>query len=211
MSKLTGAELVELVTRHGFPDRVTAIAIVLGESGGNPSAVNREANGNVDRGLWQISSRWHPQVTDAEAFSVEWSTRYALQLSKGGTDWTPWHARKSPRFPGHIETARGWVNAAGTSKNPGTAEKDLFENGSSPGALDLLRAGGSAVAGAVPGVSAVGDVLGMLGRILGALISRDFWTRAGYVSAGLVFLFIAFQLFSPAKDIATSLIASKVG
>ena len=52
------AQLAALWRQAGGPSRAsgTMAAIVLAESGGDPSAVNRDANGTVDRGLWQINS-----------------------------------------------------------------------------------------------------------------------------------------------------------
>lgn len=32
------------------------------------------------RGVWQITDCYHPEVSDAEAYSVEWSTAWALPL-----------------------------------------------------------------------------------------------------------------------------------
>lgn len=182
MSVLTPDQIAELVTRYNFADRRTAIAVVLGESGGDPRAVNREP-GNIDRGLWQISSKWHPNVTDAQAFDVDWSTRYAHTLSSGGTDYNAWHVTRSARWPELYEQA-GRVTVPGSE-------------GGSPGLGDIV--------GSVPYVGdAVGAVTGAVGAIaspfagiidlaskaLGVITSGDFWRRVGFAIAGVVLLYL---------------------
>lgn len=220
MARLTGTELVELVTRYRFPDRRTAIAVILGESGGDPSAINREP-GNIDRGLWQISSKWHPNFSDAAAFDVNRSTQYAFQLSKGGTDFSLWNATKSRNFAGHLGTAAGYLSAAGNGFAGTTATGDPSGVGGAGVGLSGVGMGvgiGDAynwVTDRTPGFSTLSDVLAMLGKVLGALTSRDFWTRAGYVLAGLALLLAAAYLLfmAPARRAALGAIskASPVG
>ncbi len=37
------------------------------------------------RGVWQINNCAHPTITDAQAFDVEWSTRWAMEeITKNG-------------------------------------------------------------------------------------------------------------------------------
>src|SRR5215469_18063594 len=49
-------------------DPVTATAVALAESGGNPAALGQNPDGSRDRGLWQVNDRAHPDVADACAF-----------------------------------------------------------------------------------------------------------------------------------------------
>lgn len=45
---------------------------------------------NSDRGLWQISSRWWPQYSDAQADDPAQAARIVLTLSNGGTSFSRW-------------------------------------------------------------------------------------------------------------------------
>ena len=63
-----------------------AAAIALGESGGNPNAINHNTNGTIDRGLWQINSI-HGALSTLDPAG---NARAAVQISGNGSDWTPW-------------------------------------------------------------------------------------------------------------------------
>lgn len=58
-----------------------AICIVTHESQLDPSKLGDDGN---SRGLWQISKIWHPEVSDAVAFSEVSSTQWALDWIKKG-------------------------------------------------------------------------------------------------------------------------------
>lgn len=61
----------------------TAVAVALQESGGWTQATNVNPDGSIDRGLWQINSKAHPEVTEAQAFDPVWATAYAYQVYQG--------------------------------------------------------------------------------------------------------------------------------
>lgn len=220
MARMSPVELAELVTEYGFADRVTAVAVILGESGGDPSATNREP-GNVDRGLWQISSKWHPNVSDAEAYDVQASTAYALQLSSGGSDFNPWHATRASQFASHRRTAeqavaehdqgdgdggQPWWKKVPIPNVPGMPNPGAI--GAGAGAIgDAADKVGGAVTGAVSGV---GDVLGYAGKALSVLTSADFWKRAAWALAGLALVVLGvWAIFG--RDITSGLVAAKTG
>lgn len=75
-------------------DLVTAIRVMLGESGGNPRARNVNRNGTVDRGLWQLNSATVPD--DAIAFDPERATRAAFALWRR-RGWAPWYTLRHKR------------------------------------------------------------------------------------------------------------------
>lgn len=216
MSVLTPEQIYQLVSEFGFADKITATAIVLGESGGDPRAVNRNSDTSIDRGLWQINSRWHPGVTERMAFDVALSTGYALQISQGGTNFQLWNARLHRNFPDHLRRAEQAANAVGSTGGAPSG------GGSSPGWRDLVDAGGNAVLDAVPGggiirgaFSTAADIFAMLGKVLGVITSKDFWTRAAYILAGLALVAAAAYLvfMAPARKAALGAIsdASPVG
>lgn len=84
---LTLAQLRAIATRNGFPDPPLAAAVAMAESGGNRFAVGDRA---TSFGLWQIHTPAHPQFIAAELFDVDNNARAAFEISKGGTDWSPW-------------------------------------------------------------------------------------------------------------------------
>lgn len=65
------------------------LAVAWCESSLNPAAVGDLRLG-VSRGVFQISRRWHPDITDAQAFDPDWSSEWAArQFAKGNARiWT---------------------------------------------------------------------------------------------------------------------------
>jgi len=51
-------------------------AILWQESEYNPKAKNDGGEDGVDRGIAQINSKWHPEVTDEQAYDPEWSIKW---------------------------------------------------------------------------------------------------------------------------------------
>ncbi|GMA59750.1 peptidoglycan-binding protein [Alicyclobacillus fastidiosus] len=49
------------------------------ESGFNASAKDVDSNGSVDRGIAQINSAAHPEITDAEAYNAAWAINWMAQ------------------------------------------------------------------------------------------------------------------------------------
>jgi hypothetical protein len=68
-----------------------AVAVAKAESGFRPDATNTVGNTRgIDRGLWQINSYWHPNVSKECAFSPSCNARAMYNISKKGTTWRPW-------------------------------------------------------------------------------------------------------------------------
>jgi hypothetical protein len=110
-------------------DLVIAVAVCVAESGGTPSIYYCEgsglvayyppvncASGSYDRGLWQINSQSHPEVTDACAFSPQCNATAAYQISDQGTDFAPWAVYDSDLYARYLGAAQAAVSglAAGT-------------------------------------------------------------------------------------------------
>lgn len=97
--QLTYKQALALCRAVGFPlgkTLDTAVAVMCAESGRYTEAWhdNLDADGNVlstDRGLFQINSL-HVAITGAMAYNPKCNAEYTFQLSKHGTDWTPWAA-----------------------------------------------------------------------------------------------------------------------
>jgi len=63
--------------------------IVTHESQHRPEATG---DGGESRGLWQINKAWHPEVSDACAYSVACSTKWSLDRIRAGhvDEWSTW-------------------------------------------------------------------------------------------------------------------------
>jgi Lysozyme like domain len=64
----------------------TAAEVAMAESGGSQYATDKDGNGTVDRGYWQINSS-HGSLS---TYDVYGNARAAVLISSDGTNWTPW-------------------------------------------------------------------------------------------------------------------------
>ena len=91
-------------------DRATLerlVAVALAESGGNPSAVNRNTNGSIDVGLMQINSIHG--YKEAEMKIPSRNMAAAWSISGEGRNWKPWVAFNTGAYLLHIPAAKAGV------------------------------------------------------------------------------------------------------
>lgn len=75
-------------------DADLAVRVAKCESSLNPTATNTNAPNSIDRGLFQINSRFHPEVSDLQAFDPIFSTKFFCDAVKNG-NITWWSASKT--------------------------------------------------------------------------------------------------------------------
>jgi len=64
---------------------------------------------HADRGLWQISSYWWPQFSDAAVDDPMQAARVVHDISKGGTDFSPWDTYRGGAAQRHWDAdLDGW-------------------------------------------------------------------------------------------------------
>lgn len=106
--RMTLAQLRSLAAHLGFPDPVTAAAVAMAESGGNPGAINIVANplpGNAPErsfGLWQINTLAHPQYDEGQLGDPTYNGQAAFAISSGGRNWTPWSTYTSGAYRAYM-------------------------------------------------------------------------------------------------------------
>jgi hypothetical protein len=102
---------------HFKKDRaVVAVAVGMAESYCEKDAVGHNPptsgcpNGSDDRGLWQINSCYHPEVSDHCAFKPTCNARAAKRISDHGRDWSPWSAFNSGAYRQYLVVAKHAVH-----------------------------------------------------------------------------------------------------
>jgi len=84
---------IRRIATEELVDPDLAIRVALCESCLDPNAKNTNTDGSIDRGIYQINSKWHPEVTADQAFDAEFSIRFFCKAFKAGhLDW--WNASK---------------------------------------------------------------------------------------------------------------------
>jgi Lysozyme like domain len=76
----------------------TAIAVAMAESSGQVGATHTNADGSIDRGLWQINSV-HAEYDASRLLSDPgYNAQAAYAISGGGTNWNPWTTYRSGAY-----------------------------------------------------------------------------------------------------------------
>lgn len=87
------ASLMSILQQAGFRGEglKMAYAIAMAESGGRANAHNSVGNSaGTDRGLFQINSYYHSEVSDSQAYNALANAKAAYRISHGGTNWSAW-------------------------------------------------------------------------------------------------------------------------
>ena len=89
----------KVAEERGFHNVQGLLNLAHCESRFNRWAFNPTNNSN-DRGVFQISKRWHPTVTDEQAYNIEWATNWTIdKIEKGGLDmWMCAHAYRDNNY-----------------------------------------------------------------------------------------------------------------
>lgn len=103
---------------------IVAVAVGMAESYCEKKAAAHDPptsgcpNGSVDRGLWQINSCYHSEVSDRCAYRAKCNARAAKRISDHGKDWTPWSAYNSGAYRQYLAVARLAVHQAWSARQP---------------------------------------------------------------------------------------------
>ena len=85
--------LIRKIATEESVDPDLAVRVAKCESSLNWKATNTNTDSSCDWGLYQINNKWHPEVTEAEAFDPIFSTKFFCKAFKAGNlSW--WNATK---------------------------------------------------------------------------------------------------------------------
>jgi len=172
MAKIGSQEIARLAQAAGFrgADLQTAVAVALAESGGNTTATNRNTNGTVDTGLWQINSvHGFSNLTDPA------TNARAAKTVLGRQGWSAWSVFKSGKFLLYMPTA----GAAVLSLPGGVATGDPLADKAS-GAVQS----GVSTLGDITGAKAAGQALSLAAKAGTWINDPRNWLRIAYVVLG---------------------------
>lgn len=194
MAKLTAQQIAGAAKAAGFPDSelATATAVALAESGGETTATNRNTNGSVDYGLWQINTVHGSLLSQGDKFNPTDNAKMAYTVWNGaGRKWSPWSAYNNQRYRTFLPQAT--LAAAAPTATPASVE---IPN-PTPGGAAMAATGG------------IGDIVGLLS----GLTSGGLWTRLGaFLLGGILVLFSLWKLTGAGDIIVqTGKLAAKVG
>jgi hypothetical protein len=109
----------------------TATAVCVAESGGNPRIYYCDSHGNkgvyppvycpgglYDRGLWQLNSKYHPDVSDTCAFRAQCNADAAYEISTRGASFAPWAVYGSASYARYLAAAEAAVSGLSAGSIP---------------------------------------------------------------------------------------------
>lgn len=86
-------DTIRMIAKEEMVDPDLAVRVAKCESGLKKTVTNTNTDGSIDRGIFQINNKYHPEVTEEQANNVEFSTRFFCKAFKAGNlSW--WDATK---------------------------------------------------------------------------------------------------------------------
>jgi len=74
--------IIRYVAKQETVDPELAVRVAKCESALSPTAKNVNKDGSIDRGLFQINDKYHPEVCDNDAYDIVLSTRFFCKAVK---------------------------------------------------------------------------------------------------------------------------------
>ncbi|GII21560.1 carbohydrate-binding protein [Planosporangium mesophilum] len=110
----SAVQIAQLARDAGFGgnDWVISVAVAEAESAGWTRARLINTDCSVDRGLWQINSYWHGEVSDSCAFDPPCNARGTHTIWANG-GWTQWTTYNNGAYQSHMAEAQAAVNQVG--------------------------------------------------------------------------------------------------
>ena len=176
---MAGGRVAGLMRKAGFKARnlITGLAVSKGESGWNERASNRNSDGSIDRGLFQINSIHGAKST----FDPQGNANAAWSISGRGRNWNPWVVFRRGLHKRHLPAAIKAAATAGGDALTGLAPRGLTPRGLVPGAFS------AAYEAAVGGTryDAAAAAMENVSRRLGDRAPRASTPRTGGTRSGL--------------------------
>jgi hypothetical protein len=214
---MTVLQVVQTLQAAGFSglNLVTATAVALAEGWWNTGRNNSTGNtpaGSVDRGLFQINSYWHSEVSDTCAADPLCNAKEALRISSGGTNFNQWTTYTTGVYLAHIGQAENAIGslvgsvvggAVGGSTGGGggttATNPSSLPSISIPGTGDLTSQIQAAAQGVVNSIgnafSPIGQAIGNLSNLQSFLFSGQTVVGVWLLLAGAVITVLGIILF----------------
>jgi Lysozyme like domain len=114
VNKLSASDIATYAANAGFTgdDLVTAVAIALAESGGDPQALgDTTITPGGSLGLWQINLRWHPefQANPNALYDPQTNANAAYSVFKQ-QGFSAWSTFNGGQYSAHLADASAAVN-----------------------------------------------------------------------------------------------------
>ena len=191
--KLNAQQIAGYAKAAGFPpaELLTATAVALAESGGETTATNKNTNGSIDYGLWQINTVHGSLLTQGDKFNPLDNAKMALTVWRGaGNNWTPWTVYKTGSYLAQKSAATlGAANPIDPQEVVGT-----------PMDTSTVPAGTQVASSPLDLLGPIGTALGSVVETFNRLTSGGLWLRIGAFMVGSLLIVISLLRLSGADQ-----------
>lgn len=159
MTVLSANQAMQYAQSAGFSGTAltVATAIMQAESGFNTLAQHVNSDGSVDRGIFQINSRWHSEVSDSCAYDPLCASQAAYRISSQGSNFNPWTTYTSGAYQRFLGTSASTSTGTGTST--GTQPSNVPIVGP---LIDWINAGAMRAVKMIIGIVLIGAAIALL-------------------------------------------------
>lgn len=107
----SAVQIAQVAQQGGFSgnDWTVSVAIAEAESSGWTRATLVDSDCSVDRGLWQINSYWHGEVSDSCAFAPSCAAQATHTIWANG-GWSQWTTYTNGAYLAHMSDAQAAVD-----------------------------------------------------------------------------------------------------
>lgn len=118
---LTALQIAQILFGAGFrgDGLATMTALGLVESRGLPNATGYNTDGSYDRGIFQLNSYWHREVSDSCAYDPVCAAQAVYRITNGGTDFSAYQPditlHRIDQFLPQAQAAAAQVSASSSS------------------------------------------------------------------------------------------------
>jgi hypothetical protein len=126
----SAVQVAQLARQAGFSgnDWVISVAVAEAESAGWTHARLINTDCSVDRGLWQINSYWHGEVSDSCAFDPTCNAQATHTIWANG-GWTQWTTYNNGAYQAHMAEAQAAVAQVGGGGSGGGTSRIIGYTG----------------------------------------------------------------------------------
>ena len=175
--RLNAQQIAGYAKAAGFPPEeiATATAVALAESGGETTATNdKNTNGSVDYGLWQINTVHGSLLNQGDKFNPLDNAKMALTVwQRAGSKWTPWTVYKTGAYRTHLGAA---TLGAASPTDPAELVGTPMDTSTVPA--------GTAVSSPLDLLGPIGTALGSIVGTITKLTSGTLWLRISAFMVG---------------------------
>jgi hypothetical protein len=198
MSVVSVSQATAWAKQAGFTGAGLATIVSIAEAESGLDTAIRGRTDNRDRGILQINSYWHPEVSDACAFNGACAFQQAYRISNNGTNFSQWNTFTNGAYNQFLNGASPLSSQPNNSNNPcagktGTDLANCIANAYGGQGINTVNNNNS---GQQIMQNIQNSGLGQIISAFNAITSPSTWVHVGLFGLALVFVIVGFMVIT---------------